>query len=53
MISYVQCFGFHDRNFRGHMMMNHGPVYSANIFVLPCSYDRSLKRFSAHSYFLP
>lgn len=31
MISYAQCFGFHDRNFRGHMMMNHGPVYSANI----------------------
>lgn len=31
MISYIQHFDFHDHNFRGHMMMSHGPVYSANI----------------------
>lgn len=30
MISYVQHFGFHDHDFRGHMM-SHGPVYGTYI----------------------
>lgn len=30
MISHVQRFGFHDHDFRGHMM-SHGPVYGTYI----------------------
>ena len=52
MISYVQHFGFHDCNFRGHMMMSHGPVYSANILFSLVTIRES-EEFSAHCNFPP
>lgn len=53
MISYVQHFDFHDHNFRGHMMMSHGPVYSANILFSLVTITGVWRDFQLILIFLP
>lgn len=52
MISYVQYFGFHDHDFRGHMM-SHGPVYGAHILFSLVTMTRVWRDFQLILIFLP
>lgn len=52
MISYVQYFGFHDHDFRGHMM-SHGPVYGAYILFSPVTMMGVRRHFQLILIFFP